>query len=118
MLDALILGVIGFFAFYFLRYNRYHFYKLATNSVGLLDDILKDENEDKKLSRIEKGTKLLVITLLKVLAIIVLTLTIAFFSVDALDYFFNGLIWNSQPGLIGFSIGASIPFFIPVIYLF
>jgi hypothetical protein len=48
MLDALILGVIGFFAFYFLRYNRCHFYKLATSSVGLLDDILKDENEDKK----------------------------------------------------------------------
>ena len=113
MLDALILGVIGFFAFYFLRFNRYHFYKLATSSVGLLDDILKDENEDKKLSRIEKGTKLLVIILLKVLTIIVLTLTIAFFSVSALGYFFNGLIWNSQPGLIGFSIGASIPFFIP-----
>lgn len=113
MLSAFFLGSIGFFAFYFLRYKRHHFYKLATSSVGLLDDILRDENEDQKITRIEKGTKLLVIVTFKVLAIIILTITIAFFSIYALRYFFDGLIWNSQSALIGFSIGASVPFFIP-----
>jgi hypothetical protein len=113
MLDALILGVIGVFAFYFLRYNRFHFYKLATSSVGLLDDILKDESEDKKLPRIEKGTKLLVIALFKVLTIIILTGTSTFCLIYAFSYLNNELIWNSPFGLIGFSIGGSIPFFIP-----
>ena len=113
MLSAFFLGFIGFFSSYFLRYNRYHFYNLAKSSVGLLDDILRVESEDQKLSRIEKGTKLLIIDLFKFLAIIILTIAIVLLFVYAYRYFFDGLIWDNRSGLIGFSIGASVPFFIP-----
>ena len=113
MLSAFFLGFIGFFSFYFLRYNRYHFYKLAKSSVGLLDDILRVESENQKLSRIEKGTKLLIIDFFKFLAIIILTIAIVLLFVYAHSYFFDGLIWDNRSGLIGFSIGASVPFFIP-----
>ena len=46
MSEAFIWGSSGFIALYFLRLNRNNFYSLALASVGLLDDILKTEDDD------------------------------------------------------------------------
>ena len=76
MSEAFIWGSSGFIALYFLRLNRNNFYSLALASVGLLDDILKTEDDDEKLIRVQKNTKELIVLLIKVFVLIFVCITI------------------------------------------
>ena len=83
MSEAFIWGSSGFIALYFLRLNRNNFYSLALASVGLLDDILKTEDDDEKLIRVQ-------IPLIPAGAIAILTIAVNF-VVDWLLHRASGL---------------------------
>ena len=100
MSEAFIWGSSGFVALYFLRLNRNNFYSLALASVGLLDDILKTEDDDEKLIRVQKNTKELIVLLIKVfLLIFVSALRPIGTTYDdilrqiCISYFSNGSFW-------------------------
>lgn len=114
MLESCILGLGGFLTFSFLRYYRFVFYDLARQSVGLLDIIIRDESEDQKLPRIELGTKNLIITLLKSLVLLSISSGVLILWSLVLRDLFKVEELGSIYGIVGFSIGATVPFLIPI----
>ena len=114
MSEAFIWGSSGFVALYFLRLNRNNFYSLALASVGLLDDILKTEDDDEKLIRVQKNTKKLIVLLIKVFVLIFVCITIFLIWIYFFELILSIDLNKNDPSIIAFSICASIPFFLPI----
>ena len=114
MSEAFIWGSSGFIALYFLRLNRNNFYSLALASVGLLDDILKTEDDDEKLIRVQRKTKELIVLLIKVFILIFVCITIFLIWIFFFELILSIDLNKNNPSIIAFSVGASIPFLLPI----
>lgn len=111
-----VLAVGSFLSLYFVKSNRRLFYVLAERSVGLLNDLLTEEDDDTKLELVQKSTSQLVTTLGKMLLVLVVSMLIGLSPV--LLY-----IWGSGTtesidvtsvwALLAMSVGATIPFLLP-----
>ena len=114
MTTYLILTLSGFIALFIIKSKRAYFFSLAEQSVGLLNDLLSEEEDDVKLELLQTSTNKLVIILLKnvllfVIALILAVIPIVIFNVVSTQEI-NFTSWQS---ILAVSIGASLPFFIP-----
>lgn len=110
----LLLAFGGLWAVLFLRFNRAWLYKVALNSVAVLDTMLSDKSDDEKLEILPKATASLLGSLLLSLLLIVLAIGIAYLPYGGSEYLFGPS--PERPAwleITALSIGASIPFFLP-----
>ena len=114
MLYYLLIGIAGFLAILFLRFNRKHLYLLAERSLSLLNVLLNSEDDDVKLDQMQSATTRLLMSLLITIMLLVATALILY-----LPFIFESRITSSNDTklswqIVAVSIGASIPFFIPL----
>ncbi len=83
-----------------------------------MDKLLSNEEEEKKLQQVQKGTNKLVLSLLKTLLVIILSLVLGaipvFFHCLLSHTQFDDLIFNSFLSILMISVGATVPFVIPL----
>lgn len=110
---------ISFFLFaLLLRLSRSVFYMLAEESVSLVNELMSDLGEDVKVRKVQTGTTRLVLSLLKMLITIFFALVAG--SVPVLSYLLisgkaiHGLDFTSFYAILSLSLGATIPFLIPI----
>jgi hypothetical protein len=111
-----------FFGFFllglFLRITRTVFHKLAQNSISLLDSILSDINDDEKINHVQKRTNNLLISLIKVIGVIIVSMVIGsipliiFCTIKETDL--RDLPLSSFYSILVLSVGATVPFVIPL----
>ena len=114
MLYYLALGLGAFLSFLMLKWQRRQFYRLAENSVSLLNTLLSAEEDEEKLAAMEKQTSRALVSLLSFIALIFLALLIIAAPAALFTYFEKGA-WSfiSISGwqeLLSISIGASLVF--------
>ncbi len=118
MLYYTVLFISFFLITLIIRLNRSVFYDLAQNSVTLVNELLSDYEDDIKIKQIQKNTNKLFISLLKMLMVIVIAFTIG--SIPMVIYCFiskidfNSLVLSSFYSLLFISLGATVPFIIPI----
>lgn len=116
MLYYLLLGLGGFLGILFLRLTRRRLYSLAEDSVGLLDILLNSEEDEVKLEQMQARTGSILLSLLLVIVIIVGVVVIAYAPVYLMGLLTSGLTaqTNGLWEVIALSVGASLPFFMPL----
>jgi len=101
-----------------IRIYRSVFFSLAENSVALLDKLLTDVEDDEKIRLIQGSNSKLLLSLLKMVFTLVIALAAAsvpvilFIMVTGTD--FHSLDFLSLWSILAISIGATIPFLIPL----
>ncbi len=101
-----------------IRVKRSVFYSLAENSVALVNELLTDVDDDEKIKIVQKSTNKLVYSLLKLFLLIILAFAAG--SLPIIIYCllsktaFNNLNFSSFYSVLFISIGATIPFVIPI----
>ncbi len=101
-----------------IRVKRFVFYSLAENSVALVNELLTDVDDDEKIKIVQKSTNKLVYSLLKLFLLIILAFAAG--SLPIIIYCllsktaFNNLNFSSFYSVLFISIGATIPFVIPI----
>ena len=114
MLYYLLLALGGFLAVFFLRTFRLRLYRLAEDSLALLNVLLGSEEDDIKLEQMQKATSRTLISLLTGVALLLIAALIIGLPYLAADVMPSILpqapsaLWE----IIAISVGASIPFFI------
>jgi hypothetical protein len=103
----------GFIAIYSLRLFRAKLYALALDSASLLNALLSTEDDDTKLTQLEASsskalTSLLIGVLLIAMAGAIVALAVFAVGLTSGDSTIG--VWD----LISLSVGASIPFFLPL----
>jgi hypothetical protein len=117
MLYYLALGLGAFLSFLMLKWQGRQFYRLAENSVALLNTLLSAEEDEEKLASMEKQTSRALVSLLSFIGLLLLALLIMATPPTFYSYFEKGA-WSfiSISGwqeLLSISIGASL-IFIPL----
>ncbi len=113
----LILALGGFCAVIFLRLSRRKLYKLAEHSVSLLNVLLNSEEDDVKLQQMQRQTTKLMLSLMLGVCLIIAAVVIGYLPIYAAPYFVGesiSTVYNGWLEMLAISIGASIPFFIPL----
>ncbi|PLX16889.1 MAG: sulfotransferase family protein [Salinivirgaceae bacterium] len=110
---------IGFFVLgLFLRLSRSVFHKLAEFTISLLDAILSNLDEDKKIKEVQKRTNKLMIALFKVVGAIIISLVLCSVPIVLYSIFtktaYNDLDFSSFYPILVLSAGATVPFIIPL----
>lgn len=110
---------IGFFIIgLFIRLNRSVFQKLAKSSVALVDGLIAETDDDQKIKEVQTKTNKLVLALFKMLGVLILAfalggIPIAIYCIITKTNF-NNLDFFSFYSILALSIGATIPFIIPL----
>jgi len=107
-------GLSSFLSFLMLKWQRQQFYRLAENSVSLLNTLISSEEEEPKLEAMQKQTTGLVISLLSFIALLLFALIIIA-SPAAFYAFWQKGEWtfislSSWQELLSISAGASLVF--------
>lgn len=116
MLYYLALGLGGLLAILFLRFTRRKLYQLSEDSVSVLNVILSSEEDEVKLKQMQAGTSRLVISLLLSIGLLATAVILAYLPVYFLELLASELpsdksaLWE----IVAVSIGASVPFFVPL----
>ena len=117
MLYYLALGLSSFISFLMLKCRRQQFYRLAENSVSLLNTLISSEDDDQKLEAMQKQTTNLFISLLSFIALLIFALLIILTPALTFGYWQSGEwafnSFTSWQEVLSLSIGASLVF-IPV----
>lgn len=117
MLYFLALGLGAFLGFLMLRWKRHQFYRLAENSVALLNTLISEEGDEQKLASMEKQTSAALISLLSFIGLLLLALIIIVAPASFYSYFEKGgwsfISIGGWKELLSISIGASLVF-IPI----
>lgn len=111
----LLLGFGGLWAILFLRFNRRWLYQVAEQSVGVLNTMLSNLSDEEKLAILPKATGRLVFSLLVCIVLFALAAGIAYLPFGGSEYLFGPA--PARPAwleITALSIGASIPFFLPL----
>ena len=110
---------IGFFLIaLIIRIYRTVFYDLAQKSVGLVNELLSDYDEDLKISQMQKSTNKLTIAFLKMLMLLIIAFIAG--SIPLVVYYFitktnfNSTDLTSIYSIIAVSVGATVPFLLPL----
>jgi len=106
-----------FLIFQILRHRSEVFFRLAENSVALLDKLLAQTDEDAKIKLIEKSNKLLMrsvaeVTLLFIIALAIGAVPVAVYILIT-NTAFQSLNFLSFYSILAISAGATLPFLIP-----
>lgn len=109
-----LLAFSGFLAIWLLRAQRAWLYAVSEDSLSLLNVLLDPLDDEQKLARMEAATPKLLLSLLRVLFLFILAFILAFSPFLVFPYL--GLSTSSSVGwsTLALSIGASLPFFIPL----
>jgi hypothetical protein len=114
MLYYLALGLSSFLSFLLLKWRRQQFYRLAENSVSLLNTLISSEDDDQKLEAMQKDTSGLFISLLSFIALLIFALLIIVVPAIIFGYWQSGewafISPTSWQELLSISIGASLVF--------
>lgn len=111
--------LISFFVIFLLiRLSRFTFYKLAENSLELVNILMDEIDEDLKIKQVQKKTNSLVFALLKMFLVIILSfalggIPIAIYCIVTKTAFQSLEFFSFYP-ILFISIGATIPFIIPL----
>ena len=112
-----LLCIAFFAAFFWLRINANVFYNVALSSVSLLNDLLSKEEEEIKVQKVQKSTYQTTFSLLKVMAVCLVSIALVYAFVYAYSYIFKVSElehdWTSVYALVSISVGATVPFLIP-----
>lgn len=118
MIAYLLLGFCSFLIAYALRVKRTFFYRVALASLSLLNELISEEDEDSKIDGIQKRTNALLFALLKLIVLLALAFLIGsspiFVYVQGNAQEFSTFSFGSFYSILSISIGASIPFLIPL----
>jgi len=118
MLFYFILFLSFFLVALIIRLYGFVFFDLAQNSVGLVNELLSEYDEDTKIEKVQKTTNSLLYSFLKILLLFVVAFAAGSVPVFAYVFFsgtgLNELDFTSFYPILSISIGASLAFFIPV----
>jgi len=118
MLFYFILFLSFFLVALIIRLYGFVFFDLAQNSVGLVNELLSEYDEDTKIEKVQKTTNSLLYSFLKILLLFVVAFAAGSVPVFAYVFFsgtgLNELDFSSFYPILSISIGASLAFFIPV----
>jgi hypothetical protein len=112
------LTISFFLTFLIIRSGRFVFYALAENSITLVNELLSDIEEDLKIKQVQKDTNKLVVSLFKMLLLLILASAIGSIPIviycllSRTDY--SSLVFTSFYSILCMSLGATIPFLIPI----
>lgn len=102
----------------FIRLNRTVFQRLAQNSVALVDGLIAETDDEQKIKQVQKKTNNLVLALLKMFLILILAFALGAIPIAIYCIItginFNSLDFSSYSSILVLSIGATIPFIIPL----
>lgn len=118
ILYYLILFTAFFLFALVIRINRFVFYALAENSVSLVNFLISDLEEDVKISKVQKTTNRLVLSLFRMFLVFILSIAIG--SIPVVIYVlltrneFQNLDFTSFYSILFISAGATLAFVIPV----
>lgn len=116
MFYYLLMAAGGFLAIFFLRITRTQLYRLAKDSLGLLNVLLGSEDDEIKLELMQKATSRTLMSLISGILLILVAagiLSLPFLAVDFIPSVVpknNSALWE----ILAISAGASIPFFLPL----
>ncbi|MCK4921007.1 MAG: hypothetical protein KAS71_08175 [Bacteroidales bacterium] len=103
---------------FIIRLKRFAFYTLAENSVALVDKLLSDIDEEAKIKLVQKSTRNLVISLIKMLFAVIIAFASG--SIPVIIYYLitradnNNLDSSSFYSILSISLGATVAFFLPL----
>ncbi len=103
---------------FIIRLKRFAFYTLAENSVALVDKLLSDIDEEAKIKLVQKSTRNLVISLIKMLFAVIIAFASG--SIPVVIYYLitradnNNLDSSSFYSILSISLGATVAFFLPL----
>lgn len=113
-----VLFISFFFVALILRRYRSVFYALAENSVGLVNDLITDQDDETKIKLVQISTRRLLVSLIKMILVILLALSVAIISVAVYSVLaqteINQLNFSSFYSILSLSLGATLPFLIPL----
>jgi hypothetical protein len=117
IIGYLSLASAAFLIAFTVKRGRLVLHKLAINSVGLLNVMLKQTDEDTHIKNVEQATTKLLFSLLKTIALFAVGILLSFFPMGILysidPEVYGNLKLQSFYSIAAISIGATIPFFIP-----
>lgn len=91
---------------------------MAEASLSLLNELISEEDEDTKIEEIQKNTNRLLWALIKVILLFILAFALGSIPLFTFAYFTEAdhQTWSftSLYSIIAISVGASIPFFVPL----
>lgn len=116
MFYYLLLAGAGFIAIFFLRLSRRSLYRLAKDSLGLLNVLLGSEDDEIKLDLMQRATSRTLISLISGILLILVAAGILILPYLAADFIHSVVPKNPSAlwEIIAISAGASIPFFLPL----
>ena len=112
-----ILAVCFYVIALIIRIKRSVFHNLAKSSVGLVNELITESDQDEKIDLIQKKTRLLALSLVKILLLIVVAFAIG--AIPLTGYIlitktpFQGIDFTSTYAIIAISVGATLAFYIP-----
>jgi hypothetical protein len=113
----LLLFIGTFLAFLLIKVYKSVFFAMAQSSVGVVNEMFSQDDEDIKLPRLQKKTTGLILALLKFLLLILVALAIGVAPVVLFNLFTNdnstARDLSSWIDIIVISAGATVPFLIP-----
>ena len=118
MLYYSVLFISFFLIAFIIRLKRFAFYTLAENSVALVDKLLSDIDEEAKIKLVQKSTRNLVISLIKMLFAVIIAFASG--SIPVVIYYLitradnNNLDSSSFYSILSISLGATVAFFLPL----
>ncbi len=111
----LLLAFGGLWAILFLRFNRRWLYQVAYHSLAVLDTMLSTKSDEEKLEILPKATGRLILSLGLSIVLIALAFGIAYLPFGGSEFLFGPAppkpAWAQITAL---SLGASVPFFLPL----
>ncbi|GAB4277832.1 MAG: hypothetical protein Kow0068_01140 [Marinilabiliales bacterium] len=118
MIYYIVLAISFFIIAFIIRYFRRVFYAVAEVSVSVVDKLMSDKNDEEKLDQVQKDTYQLFFNLLKMFLLVIAAFVIG--SIPIIIYCllynltYNDLVFSSFYSILSISIGATIPFLIPI----
>ncbi len=118
MIFHVLLAISFFIAFFLIRIKRDYFYALAKNSVGLVNELITDADEDEKIVCIQRKTNQLALALLKMLLLLVVAFVLGAVPLIVFLLFAQQAMHSSDfmslYAIIAISLGATVAFLIPL----
>ncbi|MFY0673623.1 MAG: sulfotransferase family protein [Bacteroidia bacterium] len=117
MLEYALLAFGFFSGVWFLRSFRSELYKLATRTLNVLNHLLSDLPEEQKVARVQKSTFGLLASLFISMVLIVGAISaslLPYWIFTSRIYGYGIIVPTGLWDIVAISLGASIPFFIPL----
>ena len=114
-----VLFISFFLIIFFIRFYRSVFYAVAEHSVSTVNELIADNDDETKIKLVQKSTGKLVFSLAKMFFVIFISFAIG--SIPVVLYClishtgYHDLVFGSFYSILSISLGATVPFFIPII---